>query len=397
MKKINICLISNEYPPETGFGGIGTYTYNLAHGLTNLGHKVTVISTGEDNSQTDDHGVKLIRLSGKVHKYKLGFKILNWFFPTSANLFFRSLKIVEYLNKNSDKFDVIEGADWGAELFLYSLFNKNSKLVVKLHTPYLVLEPFLNEGNKVKGLDRQILIWMEKILFSRAKFLTSASNELKTKVENIYHTKKPIFVIPNGVDTNTFKPKNMITQDQLLFVGRLEPNKGVEPLIKALIKVFKQDKKFKCLFIGRDTETAPDNSGSMKKYLLKIIGENNILKERIIFINQLERHDLINYYQTSYLGIFPSFWENCPYVVLESLSCGLPSIATNTGGFKEIITKECGDLFEIDNQDDLEQKILSLIKDKKRRYKMSKEARVRIQNNFEALKIAKLTLNQYEK
>ena len=41
---MNICVVSREYLPETGWGGIGTYTYNLAHALTELGNGVHVIA-----------------------------------------------------------------------------------------------------------------------------------------------------------------------------------------------------------------------------------------------------------------------------------------------------------------------------------------------------------------
>ena len=46
--KLKVCLISREYPTETGWGGIGTYTYNLAHGLVLLGHHVHVIAQSLD-------------------------------------------------------------------------------------------------------------------------------------------------------------------------------------------------------------------------------------------------------------------------------------------------------------------------------------------------------------
>ncbi len=41
---MNICIVSREYPPETGWGGIGTYTYHLAQGLARRGHAVHVVA-----------------------------------------------------------------------------------------------------------------------------------------------------------------------------------------------------------------------------------------------------------------------------------------------------------------------------------------------------------------
>src|SRR3990172_8383945 len=48
---MKICLISEEFPPETGWGGIGTHTYNLSLALTELGHKVHVVSKSVDGKE----------------------------------------------------------------------------------------------------------------------------------------------------------------------------------------------------------------------------------------------------------------------------------------------------------------------------------------------------------
>ncbi|HMP52891.1 MAG TPA: glycogen/starch synthase, partial [Candidatus Melainabacteria bacterium] len=57
---MRICLISREYPPETGFGGIATFTRHLAHGLKEIGHEVEVVSLCKDDSPDhiqDDDGI----------------------------------------------------------------------------------------------------------------------------------------------------------------------------------------------------------------------------------------------------------------------------------------------------------------------------------------------------
>src|SRR5271163_1672666 len=55
-KALRICLIAREYPPDTGFGGIATFTNHLAHGLINLGHQVHVVTLakGQARSYTED-------------------------------------------------------------------------------------------------------------------------------------------------------------------------------------------------------------------------------------------------------------------------------------------------------------------------------------------------------
>ena len=63
MSDLKVCLISREYPPETAAGGIGTYTYHLAHGLAKTGHRATVISyEAADHICYDDDGVTVWRI-----------------------------------------------------------------------------------------------------------------------------------------------------------------------------------------------------------------------------------------------------------------------------------------------------------------------------------------------
>ena len=69
---MRICLISREYPPETGFGGIATFTKHLAHGLKNLGHDVVVIALAKDKAKlADDNGIPVHRVEAYPFTSKL--------------------------------------------------------------------------------------------------------------------------------------------------------------------------------------------------------------------------------------------------------------------------------------------------------------------------------------
>ena len=61
---VNVLLVSQEYPPETAYGGIGTYVYQLSHALVRAGHSATVLSKAVDrrNSHRNDEGVQLYRI-----------------------------------------------------------------------------------------------------------------------------------------------------------------------------------------------------------------------------------------------------------------------------------------------------------------------------------------------
>src|SRR5438067_11289061 len=63
---MRLALVSQEYPPETAYGGIGTQNYAKAHGLAALGHDVHVIahSTDDQTHELNDAGVHVLRIPG---------------------------------------------------------------------------------------------------------------------------------------------------------------------------------------------------------------------------------------------------------------------------------------------------------------------------------------------
>src|SRR5580693_8247574 len=112
MSKMRIALISHEYPPDTGWGGIATFAYNLSHGLKELGHDVEVISLAVDkNKYTVQEGIKVHRVL--PHNFAEKFDIVNVCMPyshsilrTTTALWNKLLQLHE--NKPFDVIDVPE-------------------------------------------------------------------------------------------------------------------------------------------------------------------------------------------------------------------------------------------------------------------------------------------------
>src|SRR3990172_439748 len=111
---MNVCLVSPEYPPETGWGGIGTYTRHLAQGLASRGHRVTVVSrsiTDREMPLRFDGPVRVMRILPRKLPLR-GRRRLGRFISCleySAGLA-RALSRLE-------GFDVIEFPNWNAEGF----------------------------------------------------------------------------------------------------------------------------------------------------------------------------------------------------------------------------------------------------------------------------------------
>ena len=125
------------------------------------------------------------------------------------------------------------------------------------------------------------------------------------------------------IDLDIFRPMGLQKEYDLIFVGRLEANKGIEMMLKAIkLLAISYQVPIKCLIVG---------DGSMRKFLeLEIRNwklENNILCYSWVK-NSEEIAKLIN--QAKIL-IMPSYNEGGPRVVLEAMACGVPVLATNVG------------------------------------------------------------------
>lgn len=124
------------------------------------------------------------------------------------------------------------------------------------------------------------------------------------------------------LDLEIFKPVNAPKEYDLIFVGRLEKNKGVRLLLEAVEKLKAQILNFKMIIVGE---------GSLRNFLRFKI-ENLKLQDNVLLYgwakDQREIAELIN---KSKLLIMTSYNEGGPRVVFEALACGVPALATPVG------------------------------------------------------------------
>ena len=118
---MRICLVHEEYPNETNFGGIATYQKRVAEQFVKEGNKVFVIARGlKKNQHYFENGVEIFRIYVKPSKNKVDDYIL-----------YRK-KVANLLKKLQDncQIDIIEVPDWGAETIFFEKY-RNKKLFHK--------------------------------------------------------------------------------------------------------------------------------------------------------------------------------------------------------------------------------------------------------------------------
>lgn len=157
--------------------------------------------------------------------------------------------------------------------------------------------------------------------------ILSVSRALKEKMTSMGVDKEKVNVIYNGVDKGKFFPSSDPQEDHLLYVGNLKSTKGVIELLNAFSLVAKDYPKTKLVYVG---------SGGMLSQLRELASKHG-LTNRVLFYGSIDHSEIPALMRQSRCIVLPSYAEGVPNVLLESMSCGTPVVATNVGGIPEVV------------------------------------------------------------
>jgi glycogen(starch) synthase len=336
---MKIALLSYEYPPETGFGGIGTYTWYHARALVKLGHEVHVLA-GSNNHlrlQTSQQD------SVFVHRYRprgvwmalaglFGGLCCYWTKQRLENAWcmYRGLKLL----MKQHRFDVIEMPECGAEGLLINWL-VNIPKVVRFHSPARLIMPYY----RVTWLDFLICPWIENLAIRKATALSSPSRFLANEVRVRMGVEQHVAFVPYGIDLALFDrepipqinglhglPEGKVT---ILFLGRMEWRKGIQ-LCGEIAKSVLRRRDVIFLFAGED------RYGYMQNTLLPFLDEQKLLGS-FRYLGKLGLQQVRACVRSVDILLLPSLWENCPYSCLEAMAAGRAIVATDQGGIPELI------------------------------------------------------------
>jgi glycogen(starch) synthase len=396
---VKIGLLSFEYPPETGFGGIGTYTWYHARALARLGHDVHVLAGLKEASSlyTREHdGVR-------VHRYRpeglamrafdtLGRWKCYWTRQRLENgwSMYGGLKAL----MREHKFDVLEMPECGAEGFLINPF-LDTPTVVRFHSPSRLIMPFYD----VPKADISMCSWVEQRAIGNATTLTSCSAFLSGEVRAKMGIRAPIEVIPNGIDLALFDEETVIDvhkkynlpkgKTTIFFAGRMEKRKGIHlcgEIAEAILR--KHDVAF--VFAGQDL------FGYMENTLLPQLKQQD-LRGSVHYLGKLDLPELRSCVRASDIFVLPSLWENCPYSCLEAMAARCAVVSSDQGGMPELI--EHGRNGLLANAGDPASYVTQLekvIEDPQLRERLGAAARQSVEQRYTCDRIARLTTKVYE-
>tara|TARA_B000000460_G_C21513838_1_gene392407 strand:- start:1066 stop:1734 length:669 start_codon:yes stop_codon:yes gene_type:complete len=148
-----------------------------------------------------------------------------------------------------------------------------------------------------------------------------------------------VSLVPCGVDLSVFRPLDQKTardrlglngEKILLYVGRVEPLKGLDLLVETAAQMDSED-GVRMMVVGADA------NGGQEMDRVKQLAKERDLEDQIDFVGQVDHLELPLYYNAADVCVVPSYYESFGLVALESMACGTPVVATRVGGLSTII------------------------------------------------------------
>ncbi len=350
-KKLKIGIIFKPYRPlKIPFtGGMMNYVYFLAQGLVDKGHKVTVFANKHAKLPK---GVKVVKASYETDemdvyhahqefydevekKYKWHRDVVNRSFGELSSRFDNKIETyLQYLTLcHSNKFDVVHIVTHDI-IALYSALFFSGPTVVSLHGHYSYLGP-------------DFLKWLKFIKQNKIKHncnFVAVSKYIKKAYKPFINSK----VIYNSIDITPYQLQTN-KKDYLVWLGRIDYNKGLDRAIAMAIKL-----KQKLYFAGPIED----------KYFFDNKIKKQINNKNIKYLGILNEEQKNKYLGEAKAMFFPMRGaEAFGRVIIESLACGTPVISYKKGGVPElVINNKTGFLVKENNLQDVKKALANIDK-----------------------------------
>lgn len=220
--------------------------------------------------------------------------------------------------------------------------------------------------------------FVQHVLQAEAEVFAAADHVVVTTpmmaadiAERIPETAEKTTVIPNYVDIVAFAPGEVEKDIDLIFIGRIDPQKNVGLLLESV-----QPLDCSLVIVG---------NGELRADLMAQYGD---LNGRLQWIDKLPNDEVPAYLRRARVFVLPSHYEGHPKTLVEAMACGLPAIGTAVPGIQEVITSgENGWLCGMEAED-IRAAIQQLLGDADLRAKLGANARAYALEHYALIKIA---------
>ena len=387
---INVAMLSYHTCPLATLGGKDTggmnvYVHQLTRTLGKLGVRVDVFTRSQDEHVP--HVLHDLGYHNRVVHIPAGPEVplpkaeLERYIPK----FVQGIK--SFAESKNIHYDLIHSHYWMSGLAAIELSQTwNIPFLHMFHTLVLMKNRIAQTPQEMEG-DYRIL--GEKKVISKANRIIAATLAEKSQLEFLYEApSSKISVIPPGVDTRHFYPipkdeaKEVVGVPEdshtILFVGRIEPLKGIDKLIQA-IAIIQKNGELRCcphnlVIIGGEPNAKPEDMNAEMARLQDMVEDLGI-ENFVIFLGKQDQQLLPYYYSASEIVVMPSHYESFGMVALEAMACGTPVVASQVGGLAFLVRDgETGFVVPGNDVQMLAKRLVELIKDKDLRNKLGNKS-----------------------
>jgi glycogen(starch) synthase len=344
---MRVGLVSYEYPPQQGMGGVGTYMFRLAGALGRAGHEVHVITGPSDRVPVQQQNVTLHRIEAEFEPQAS--RVARWLYwhaiaepmgkcnPVIWHWLRWDLASHQAIRRIDAQhpFDVVEAPEHAANGWMAGRIHR-WPIVIRMHCPW---ELFVRI-NKVpfNPMDRLMSMLERRVVANYADCLTVPSEAMRREVEKSWKLRRPPVIIPNFMDvpsSPTALPRDDGLQ-RIICAGRIEPLKGQDTLAKAFALVARKNPRAELWILG------PDRWGktSFAELLNKIVPDAAI-RARIHMPGLVPLSGMGEHVRNARVAVVASIgFESFSYSTLEAMASARPTIVTRTGALSELIEHE---------------------------------------------------------
>jgi len=295
--------------------------------------------------------------------------------------------VLEFAIREGLRYDLIHSHYWLSGLVARDLRAAwgGTPIVQMFHTLGLMKNRVaLNERDREPSLrsekEREVMGFVDRII--------AATPAEQAQLQWLYGTDlNKIATIPPGVDLNRFHPIDLrearqrvsvpLEDRMILFVGRIEPLKGIDTLMRA-IAILRANcpADAPCLYlaiIGGDPDDPSHENAEMER--LKRMRVELGIEKVVTFLGAKDQDRLQYYYSAAEVVVMPSHYESFGMVALEAMACGTPVIASEVGGLAFLVQDgETGFHVEDQNAPALAGKLSLLLDDSALRQQLGRQA-----------------------
>lgn len=326
-------MVSWEYPPVV-IGGLGRHVHHLATALAEAGHEVVVLSRRPSGTDPSTHpskdeiaeGVRIVAAAEDPHEFDFGTDMMAWTLAMGHSMVRAGLALRTKRDRPWQP-DVVHAHDW---LVAHPAVALAEYFDVPLVSTIHATEAGRHSGWVSGSISRQVHA-VESWLVHESDSLITCSASMSDEITELFGPGlAETRVIRNGIDAARWPFATRCPRTgpaQLLYLGRLEYEKGIHDAIAALPRIRRTHPGTTLTIAG---------TGTQQQWLVEQARKHKVLKAAT-FVGHLNHEQLVSLLHTADAAVLPSHYEPFGIVALEAAATGIPLVTSNVGGLAEAV------------------------------------------------------------